>query len=158
MRDNIRSFASAREKRVGSGNRREFFGTTDYPANRLEFRFSDGGRVSVPYVHILLCEYFLPEGPNEKNEIIFLDIPGQARLQISGLGLDKLFDLIMNGNVTYVREADKDEVRDGDELFVETLNYLMLFDVRLDYEILERRREEYLGSRLQSEKVESETE
>lgn len=146
MRDNVRSFMGEKEKRAGNGTRKEFYKESEFQIPRFEFQWSDRSRVCVCYSHLVRFEYF-PKADADGQEVIVIDLPGQIRMSIAGFGLEKIYDLLKEDRLSWVREADLDEKHEGQDLYVSRVGEMVIFDWKTDLEVIEGQREAIFGNR-----------
>lgn len=150
MRDNIRSLVGHREKKSGANSEKNFFSAReDAHVSRIDLRWSDGTRKSLPYAHLHHIEFWPGDASLEKPQpdAILLDCPAYSRTQITGFGLLPLYEALQAESVTWIREMDADEPRPEGGPFIEEINHLMLTDWQLELESVEHNRETVLGAR-----------
>ena len=141
MSDNIQSLLSQRKKRDGRG---DFFSVFETSDSRLDLRWADGFRCSLPYMH--LHEIRFTPVNEEGTEEILLHYPGFSVVRIVGRQLAGLHDALGAQRVSWVRERAEDEEITPEGLSISLIEYSSLTDWRLDVEALIARREALLQS------------
>jgi hypothetical protein len=136
MTDNIQSLLTRGKKGEG---RREFFSVFETGDARLDLRWEDGFRCSLPYMH--LHDIRFTSANEEGTEEIVLHFPGFSVVRIVGTRLSALHDALGAQRVSWVRERANDEEIVPEALSVALIEYTSLTDWRLDVEALIARRD-----------------
>ena len=134
MSDNIRELFQ-RGKTPENGDFYSVFETSD---SRLDLRWEDGFRCSVPYMHMHEIRY-TPRNAEELEEIV-LHAPAFSVVRIVGRHLSEIYDALNAHRISWIRERANGEDIPQDGVSVDLIEFTALTDWRLDVEALNERR------------------
>lgn len=126
MEEPRKSIFSGRKDRPGES---VFFAEAE-TCTRIDLRFCDGTRISIPYAHIEEILFEPIEIANIEGELeqIIIDTVSDDRIEIMGKNLIAIYDLLHRDKILWLREGSEGEGEDGNNPYVVSLQYLRVGD------------------------------
>lgn len=117
-------------KKDGGGANGDFYSVNDVSDHRIDLRWPDGSRVSLPYIHLHEVK-FTPGGDTESDTIL-LHYTAHTVVQVVGKRLAALYDALHGHRVTWMRNKSEGEELPQGKLCIEDLRYSEISDWETD--------------------------